>query len=74
MAGYEAVNGIFITTSYFTKSAIEYINSLPKYDITLINGEQLVNDVIEFKIGLKTIPQAILYEFDNDFFNKFPIS
>jgi len=74
MAGYEAVNGIFITTSYFTKSAIEYINSLPKYDITLINGEQLVNDVIEFKIGLKTIPQAILYEIDNDFFNKFPIS
>lgn len=72
MAGYDAQNGIFITTSYFTKPAIDYIDSLSKHDITLIDGEQLVQDVIKYKIGIKELPQTPIYEIDEDYFNKFP--
>ncbi len=72
MVGHNAKNGVFITTSYFTKQGIEYIESLPQHDIMLINGKQLIKDILDNKIGLKEIPQQPILDIDEEFFNQFP--
>ncbi|UEG55332.1 restriction endonuclease [Mucilaginibacter daejeonensis] len=42
LAGQGAKNGIFLTTSYFTKNALSY-PSKNEIKIVLIDGEQLAN-------------------------------
>lgn len=46
-----ATDGIFITTSNFTKGALETAKSS---NVRPINGEMLVNLMIEYKVGVKT--------------------
>jgi len=69
LAGQGAKKGIFITTSSFTKEAIEYT---PKNEtkIVLINGEQLAQLMIDYNLAV--IPQQV-YEvkrIDNDYFGE----
>jgi restriction system protein len=67
LAGQGAKKGIFITTSNFTKEAIEYS---PKNEtkIVLINGEQLAQLMIDYNIGVSTINTYELKRIDNDYF------
>ena len=50
LVGKKAKNGIFITTSYFTKDAKSYIESLSDHHIELIDGDNLVQKIIEHKL------------------------
>ena len=59
--------GIFITTGTFTKAAIEEASNAGKQQIDLINGEEFMNKLAEFGIGLKEIKD---YEIDEEFFRK----
>jgi len=67
LAGQGAKKGIFITTSNFTKEAIDYS---PKNEtkIVLINGEQLAQLMIDYNIGVSTINSYELKRIDNDYF------
>jgi restriction system protein len=67
LAGQGAKKGIFITTSQFTKDAIEYA---PKNEtkIVLINGEQLSQLMIDYNIGTSTVNTYELKRMDNDYF------
>lgn len=67
LAGQGAKKGIFITTSNFTKEAIEYS---PKNEtkIVLIDGEQLAQLMIDYNIGVSTINTYELKRMDNDYF------
>lgn len=65
-------NGVFITTSHFSKSCMEYINDLYDYDMILIDGQDLVNRMLESNMGIKEIIQNPIFEIDEDFFNQFP--
>jgi restriction system protein len=67
LAGQGAKKGIFITTSNFTKEAIEYS---PKNEtkIVLINGDQLAQLMIDYNIGVSTINTYELKRIDNDYF------
>jgi len=63
-----AMKGIFITTSTFSESAIEYAKDLVNKKIILIDGIQLANYMIEFNLGVST---DIVYEIkriDSDYF------
>lgn len=57
--------GVFITTSTFTKSAKEEASNPGKQIIDLIDGEDFINKLAEFEIGLKEVKD---YEIDEDFF------
>ena len=71
LVGKKAKNGIFITTSYFTKDAKSYIESLSDHHIELIDGDNLVQKIIEHKLGIKEVSQEPIFELDEDFFNQF---
>ena len=63
-----AMKGIFITTSTFSESAIQYAKDLVSKKIILIDGIQLANYMIEFNLGVST---DIVYEIkriDSDYF------
>ncbi len=66
----KAQKGIFITTSSFTKEAIETAkNATTK--IVLIDGRQLAELMIKYGIGVKTIQRYELKELDEDYFESF---
>ncbi|NVO11690.1 MAG: restriction endonuclease [Bacteroidales bacterium] len=67
LAGQGAKKGIFITTSSFTKDAIEYS---PKNEtkIVLIDGTQLAQLMIDYNIGVSTLKTYEIKRVDNDFF------
>ena len=57
--------GIFITTGTFTKAAIDEASNPGKKQIDLISGEEFMNKLAEYGIGLKEVPD---YEIDESFF------
>jgi restriction system protein len=67
LAGQGAKKGIFITTSTFTKDALEY---LPKNEtkIVLIDGEHLSQLMIDYNLGVTTQQTYELKRIDNDYF------
>jgi restriction system protein len=67
LAGQGAKKGIFITTSTFTKDALEY---LPKNEtkIVLIDGEHLSQLMIDYNLGVTTQQTYELKRMDNDYF------
>ena len=60
--------GIFITTSTFTSTAIGWIEE-EQVPIALVNGNDLVGEMIEMGLGIKTIP-VIKQEVDDEFFTR----
>ncbi|THA00543.1 restriction endonuclease [Rodentibacter pneumotropicus] len=62
--------GVFITTSDFTREAIQYAQNIQNLVIILINGDQLSELMIKHKVGVY-VKQAIeLCEIDRDFFEE----
>ena len=65
--GVRAKKGVFITTSKFTDEAIKFANSIEK-KIVLIDGETLVQYMIDNNIG---VTLSVIYEvkkLDNDYY------
>lgn len=67
LAGRKANKGVFITTSTFTKYAIEFANSVEK--VVLIDGEKLAQLLIEYGVGV-THRVAKVPKVDNDYFEE----
>lgn len=67
LAGKRARKGILMTTSNFTKDAIEYANSVEQ-KIILIDGEKLAEFMIEFNVGVNTIKTYEIKRIDSDYF------
>ncbi len=67
LAGQGAKKGIFITTSSFTKEAMEYS---PKNEtkIVLIDGEKLAQLMIDHNIGVSVSNVYEIKKIDNDYF------
>jgi len=62
-----AKKGIFITTSSFTKEAIEYAQRLDS-KVILIDGWQLVKLMTEHNIGVSTVATYDIKKVDSDYF------
>lgn len=65
-----ATKGIFITTSKFSKEAIEYANRLSNKKIILIDGMQLAQHMIDFNVGVSIINTYDIKRIDTDYFTE----
>lgn len=59
--------GVLITTGTFTKAAKEEASNPGKQQIDLIDGEEFINKIAEYGIGVKEVKT---YEIDEEFFEK----
>ena len=59
--------GVMITTGTFSKAAREEASSPGKQQIDLIDGEEFINKIVEYGIGVRPVTT---YEVDEDFFRK----
>lgn len=67
--GQGAKKGVFITTSFFTKPAYDYVKSIdPK--VILIDGETLANLMIEHGLGTSTVESYHIKKLDLDYFEE----
>ncbi|MCB0845662.1 MAG: restriction endonuclease [Bacteroidetes bacterium] len=65
----KAKKGVFITTSDFPKSAIEFVNQIePK--LILIDGKRLGELLIEFNVGVSTQQTYTVKKIDSDYFEE----
>jgi restriction system protein len=69
LAGQGAKKGIFITTSSFTKDALEYV---PKNEtkIVLIDGQQLAQYMIDYNLGVTSVNSYEVKRMDSDYFGE----
>ena len=67
LQGQRARKGIFITTSNFTKDALDYVKTIES-KIILIDGEELADLMIAHNVGVS--PSAIyeVKKIDSDYF------
>lgn len=63
--------GIFITTSYFSKPALDYVKNLNgSPNIVLISGEDLANYIYEYNLGMQTEQVITIKKLDSDFWDE----
>jgi restriction system protein len=69
LAGQGAKKGIFITTSTFTKDALEYV---PRNEtkIVLIDGQQLAQFMIDYNLGVTSVNSYEVKRMDSDYFGE----
>lgn len=67
LLGVAAQKGVFVTTSRFTKGALEYARGIPQR-IVLVDGENLVDLMIKHGVGVKTVRTLDIHRIDEDFF------
>ena len=63
-----ARNGVFITTSTFTKDAIAYAQNYPNATISLIDGRRLADLMIKYNLGVATESVITIKRVDSDYF------
>ncbi|SCX88060.1 restriction system protein [Butyrivibrio hungatei] len=64
----KAEKGVFITTSRFTKEALDFANAETRKHIRLIDGDSLVELMIKNSVGLERIKEYIVFKIDEDYF------
>lgn|SRR5215813_4722134 len=69
LQGQRARKGIFITTSTFSKDAHDYASRIDTR-VTLIDGEQLAQFMIDFNVGVSVMAVYELKKIDSDYFNE----
>jgi restriction system protein len=69
--GKGANKGIFITTSTFTKDALEYANSLKGMTLILIDGNKLVDYMLKYNVGVQVKNTIEIKKIDEDYFEEF---
>ncbi len=69
LEGQRASKGVFITTSKFAESAVDYVKTINK-KVILIDGEQLTNYMIDYNLGVSIFTSYDLKKIDNDFFEE----
>jgi restriction system protein len=67
LQGHRAKKGVFITTSSFSKEAVEYVRMID-VKIVLIDGLTLASLMAEHSIGVSTVRSFPLLKVDPDFF------
>jgi restriction system protein len=65
--GQRAKKGVFITTSFFSSGAVEYVAQIdPK--VVLIDGSELVQLMIDYGLGVSSVATFEVKKVDSDFF------
>lgn len=69
LQGKRAKKGIFITTSYFTREAQEYVEHLDT-KVILIDGKRLTDLMIETNVGVVPVAAYEVKKIDSDYFSE----
>jgi restriction system protein len=67
LVGLGATKGVFVTTSTFSRQAIEFARHLSQR-VILIDGEQLTRLMVEHDVGVRTSRALEFKRLDEDFF------
>jgi restriction system protein len=67
LAGHQSTKGVFVTTSYFSKPALEYLKTI-QTRIVPVDGRKLVELMIEHEVGTRTAHTFKVNKIDEDFF------
>ena len=67
LQGQRARKGVFITTSDFTKEAVNYVSQV-ETKVILIDGEQLAQLMIDHHLGVSTVSSYEIKKADSDYF------
>ena len=65
-----AKKGVIMTTSTFTKDAVDFVDRIEGKKVVLIDGDQLADLMIEHGLGVVTAKTYELKEVSNDFFDE----
>lgn len=68
LSGNKATKGIFITTSSFTKEAVEFAKSVSNSKIVLIDGDELAELMIDHNVGVTVAQVYEVKRVDSDYF------
>lgn len=66
---HHAKKGVFITTSNYSKDAIDYVSRIES-KIILVDGELLANLMIDNKVGVSTVTTYDINKIDTDYFTE----
>jgi restriction system protein len=69
LQGQRARKGVFITTSNFSKEALDYV-SMIESKIILIGGERLASLMAEHNVGVSVVGQYEVKKIDSDYFDE----
>ncbi|MBI5438800.1 MAG: restriction endonuclease [Nitrosomonadales bacterium] len=67
LQGQRAKKGVFITTSDFTKEAVEYVRNIDN-KVVLINGTLLANLMMDHNVGVSLAATYEIKKIDSDYF------
>ena len=65
--GQQATEGVFITTSSFSREAIDYARSV-NASVILIGGDRFANLMIDHGVGVQPVRTCTLFKLDEDYF------
>lgn len=68
LMGEGATKGVFITTSSFSKGAIEYAYNIQNVRVILIDGQQLARLMIEHNVGVSVEKTYTIKQIDENYF------
>lgn len=69
LQGQRAKKGIFVTTSSFSKQAVDYV-SLIESNVVLVDGETLAKLMIDNNVGVSAVATYEIRRVDSDYFNE----
>lgn len=70
LLGEKAQKGLFITTAMFTNDAKEYAKNLHQATIVLVDGNQMMQLMIKYNLGVSVINTYEVKRIDSDFFSE----
>jgi len=70
LEGYGAQKGVLITTSKFTKDAIEFAKRLQQKKLVLIDGDKLTELMMDFGVGVSKVATYTIQKIDPDYFGE----
>lgn len=65
-----AKKGVILTTSQFTKDALDFVDRIEGKKVVLIDGPKLADFMIEYNVGVNPTKVYELKEISNDFFDE----
>jgi restriction system protein len=65
----KAKKGVFITTTNFSKDALDYVKELD-FKIILISGSQLAGLMLKHNLGVTTSKTILIKKMDSDYFEE----
>ena len=70
LEGHGAQKGVLITTSRFTKDAIDFAKRLQQKKLVLIDGEKLTELMMDYGVGVNKVSTYTVQKIDPDYFDE----